>query len=87
MAVACGGIHVAVCSAPRQGGIESTRVISAHGHPVPLVRKGSRDELHEATDDTKLPALKLPDGTVPAHPCAVLSWVSQQPTPGALINA
>jgi hypothetical protein len=75
------------CAVLRGRGIESTRVISAHGHPIPLVRKGSRDELHEATYDTKLPALKLPDGTVPAQPCAVLSWVSQQPTPGALINA
>ena len=32
----------------------------------------------EATGDTKLPALKLPDGTVLAHSRAILAWISRQ---------
>jgi glutathione S-transferase len=43
-----------------------------------LLRKGSRDDLREATGDTKLPALKLPDGTVITHSRAILEWISQQ---------
>ena len=59
-------------------GIEYEKVIAAHGHPIPLLRKGSRDDLREATGDTKLPALKLPDGTVITHSRAILEWISQQ---------
>jgi hypothetical protein len=47
-------------------------VIAAHGHPIPFLRKGSREELRAATGDTKLPALKLADGTVIAHSRAIL---------------
>ena len=39
-------------------------MIAAHGHPIPFLRKGSREELRAATGDAKLPALKLPVGTV-----------------------
>jgi glutathione S-transferase len=53
-------------------------VIAAHGSPIPFLRKGSRDELREATGSTKLPALKLPDGTVLTHSRAILSWIEQQ---------
>ena len=60
----------------RAAGIEYEKVIAAPGHPIPFLRKGSRDELREATGDTKLPALKLPDGTVITHSRAILSWVS-----------
>jgi glutathione S-transferase len=42
------------------------------------LRKGSRQELQDATGATKLPALKLHDGTVITHSRAILSWISQQ---------
>ena len=44
-----------------------------------LLRKGARDELKDATG-TKLPALKLPDGTVITHSRAILAWIAQQPS-------
>lgn len=62
----------------RAGGIEYDKVIAAHGSPIPFLRKGSRDELREATGDTKLPALKLPDGTVLKHSRPILDWVRRQ---------
>jgi glutathione S-transferase len=62
----------------REAGIEYEKVIAAHGSPIPFLRKGSRDELREATGDTKLPALKLPDGTVITHSKPILSWIEQQ---------
>ncbi len=55
------------------------KVIAGHGNPLPFLRKGSREELRAATGDTKLPALKLPDGTVLTHSRAILAWVDQQP--------
>jgi glutathione S-transferase len=45
---------------------------------VGAVDAGSRDELREATGDTKLPALKLPDGTTVTHSRAILAWISRQ---------
>jgi hypothetical protein len=48
-----------VQEALREAGIEYEKVIAAHGNPIPFLRKGSRDELREATGDTKLPALKI----------------------------
>jgi glutathione S-transferase len=59
-------------------GIEYEKVVAAHGSPFPFLRKGSREELRAATGDRKLPALKLPDGTVLTHSRAILSWVDQQ---------
>jgi glutathione S-transferase len=59
-------------------GIEYEKVIAAHGSPLPFLRKGSREELRAATGATKLPALKLSDGTVLTHSRAILSWVSEQ---------
>ncbi len=53
-------------------------MIAAHGNPIPFLRKGSREELRQATGDTKLPALKLPDGTVITHSRAIKDWISQQ---------
>jgi glutathione S-transferase len=53
-------------------------VIAAHGSPLPFIRKGSREELRTATGATKLPALKLPDGTVLTHSRAILSWIGKQ---------
>lgn len=60
------------------GGVKYEKVVTAHGSPIPFLRKGSRDELRDATGATKLPALKLPDGTVITHSRAILSWISQQ---------
>jgi glutathione S-transferase len=59
-------------------GIEYEKVIAGHGNPIPFLRRGSRDELKAATGDTKLPAMKLPDGTVMTHSRAILSWVAEQ---------
>jgi glutathione S-transferase len=67
-----------VQEALRAAGIEYDKVIAAHGSPIPFMRKGSREELREATGATKLPALKLPDGTVITHSRAILSWIDQQ---------
>lgn len=61
----------------RAAGIDYEKVIAAHGSPIPFLRKGSRDQLREATGDTKLPALKLPDGSVLKHSKAILGWVSE----------
>ena len=62
----------------RAAGIEYDKVVAAHGSPIPFLRKGSRDELREATGGTKLPALKLADGTVITHSRAILAWIERQ---------
>jgi hypothetical protein len=67
-----------VQEALRAAGIDYEKVIAAHGHPIPFLRKGSREELREATGDTKLPALKLPDGTMLTHSRAILAWISRE---------
>ena len=59
-------------------GIEYEKVVAAHGSPIPFLRKGSREELREATGTTKLPTLKLADGRVIANSRAILSWIDQQ---------
>jgi glutathione S-transferase len=59
-------------------GIEYEKVIAAHGSPIPLLRKGSREDLRAATGATKLPTLKLSDGTVLTHSRAIFSWIAQQ---------
>jgi glutathione S-transferase len=59
-------------------GIEYEKVVAAHGNPIPFLRKGSREELREATGDTKLPALKLADGTVIAPSRAIHAWIGEQ---------
>ena len=58
--------------------IEYEKVIAAHGSPIPFLRKGSREELRAATGSTKLPALKLPDGTVLTHSRAIQAWIREQ---------
>ena len=77
-----GGARVHPCrrvqEALRAAGIEYEKVIAAHGSPIPFLRKGSREKLREQTGSEKLPALKLPDGTVLTHSRAILSWVEQQ---------
>jgi glutathione S-transferase len=67
-----------VQEALRRAGIEYQKVIAGHGSPIPLLRRGSRDHLFEATGTTKLPTLKLPDGTVISHSRAILTWVREQ---------
>jgi hypothetical protein len=70
-----GGPRIHPCrrvqEALRAGGIEYDKVIAGHGNPIPFLRKGSRDELREATGTNKLPALKLPDGRVINHSRAI----------------
>jgi glutathione S-transferase len=62
----------------RDAGVEYDKIIGGHGSPIPFLRKGSRDELRAATGQEKLPALKLPDGTVLTHSREILAWVNQQ---------
>ena len=82
-----GGPRVHPCrrvqEALRAAGIEYEKVIAAHGSPIPFLRKGSREELEAATGDKKVPALKLPDGTVIIHSKAILAWVAEQRRTGA----
>ena len=78
-----GGPRVHPCrrvqEALRESGVPYAKVIAAHGNPIPFLRKGSRDELEQATGSKKLPALKLADGTVLTHGKAILAWVKEQP--------
>ena len=69
-----------VQEAMRSAGIEYEKVIAAQGSPIPFLRRGSREELRQATGDTKLPTLKLTDGTVLHHSGAILAWVARQPS-------
>jgi len=77
-----GGPRIHPCrriqEALRDAGIEYEKVVAAHGNPIPFLRKGSREDLEAATGQTKLPALKLPDGTVIAHSRSILKWVAEQ---------
>lgn len=77
-----GGPRIHPCrrvqEALREAHIEYDKVIAAHGSPLPFLRKGSRDELRDATGATKLPTLKLSDGTVITHSRAIRSWIAQQ---------
>ncbi len=77
-----GGPRIHPCrrvqEAMREAGIAYEKVIAGHGSPIPFLRKGSRDELRQATRDTKLPSLKLPDGRVITHSRAILAWVAEQ---------
>jgi len=58
--------------------IEYDKVIAGHGSPIPFLRKGSREELRAATGTTKLPAMKLPDGTVLTPSRAIRAWAAEQ---------
>jgi hypothetical protein len=77
-----GGPRVHPCRRVQEGlraaDIRYDKVIAGHGSPLPFLRKGSREDLRAATADTKLPALKLPDGTVITHSRAILAWVRRQ---------
>ena len=67
-----------VQEAMHAAGIEYKKVIAGHGHPVPFMRKGSRDELKAATGTKKLPTLVLADGTVISHTGPILAWIKKQ---------
>lgn len=67
-----------VQEALREAGISYRKVIGGHGNPIPFLRRGSREELRQATGQTKLPALKLPDGRVVTHSRAILKWIEEQ---------
>ncbi len=77
-----GGPRIHPCrrvqEALRAAGLPYEKVIAAHGSPFPFLRKGSREELRAATGETKLPALKLADGTVITQSRAILRWVKAQ---------
>ncbi len=62
----------------RDAHIDYDKVVAAHGSPIPFMRKGSREQLRDATGQTKLPALKLTDGTVLTPSRAILAWVGDQ---------
>ena len=76
-----------VQEAMRERGIEYEKVVAAHGSPIPFLRKGSREDLRAATGDTKLPALKLSEGTVLTHSKAILAWVKEQSGAAAVTAA
>ena len=67
-----------VQAAMREKGVAYEKIVAAKGNPIPFLRRGSREDLRQATGDTKLPALKLPDGTVLTHSKEILGWVEQQ---------
>ena len=67
-----------VQEAMRAKNIAFEKVIAGHGSPIPFLRKGSRDELQEATGTTKLPTLKLADGTVITPSRKIMSWIAEQ---------
>ncbi len=77
-----GGARMHPCrrvqEALRAAGIDYDKRIAAHGSPIPFLRKGSRESVREVTGDTKLPAMRLPDGTVLEHSRAILAWIRQQ---------
>jgi hypothetical protein len=68
-----------VQEALKAAGIAYEKTIAAHGNPIPFLRKGSREELEKETGTTKLPVLKLADGTVIAGSRAIIAWVGEQP--------
>lgn len=67
-----------VQDALREAGIEYRRVNGGHGHPIPFLRRGSRERVRQATGEEKLPALVLADGTVIVHSKKILRWVAEQ---------
>ena len=64
-----------VQEALRAAGIEYEKVVAGHGSPIPFLRRGSREELRSATGETKLPVLRLADGTVIAHSKQIFAWI------------
>lgn len=69
-----------VQKALREAGIECDKVVAAHGNPIPFLRKDDREELRAITGDTKLPVLRLPDGTTVTHSRDIRRWIDTQRT-------
>jgi glutathione S-transferase len=67
-----------VQEALRAADIAYEKTLAAHGSPIPFLRKGSRDELLEQTGTTKLPTLKLADGSTISGSRAIIAWVGRQ---------
>ena len=67
-----------VQEALRTAGIDYEKVIAGQGSPIPFLRKRSRAGLRDATGTTKLPTLKLRDGTVISHSRAILAWIAAE---------
>jgi RND superfamily putative drug exporter len=67
-----------VQEALRAADIRYEKVIAGHCNPLPFLRNESREHLQAATGATKLPALKLPDGTIVTHSRAILAWIDTQ---------
>ena len=61
----------------RSADIPYRKIVAAHGSPWPWRRKDDRQELEAQTGSKKLPALKLPDGTVLEHSKAILAWARE----------
>lgn len=61
-----------------EAGIEFEKVVAGHGSPFPFLRKDDRGELAAQTGAKKLPAMKLPDGTVMTHSREILHWIKQE---------
>jgi glutathione S-transferase len=82
-----GGPRVHPCrrvqKALNAAGIEYHKVIAGPGRPFGIGFKGKRPELKTMTGAEKLPALKLPDGTVLTHSPQILRWIKQQKKAGA----
>jgi glutathione S-transferase len=82
-----GGPRIHPCrrvqEALRAADIDYDKVIAAHGSPIPFLRKGSREDLRAATGDTKLPALKLADGTVLSPSREIFAWIERRAAPPA----
>jgi glutathione S-transferase len=77
-----GGPRIHPCrrvqEALRAKGIPYEKVVAAHGSPIPFLRKGTREQLRADTGDTKLPALKLANGTVLSPSRAIMAWIAEQ---------
>jgi len=77
-----GGPRIHPCrrvqEAMREAEIEYEKIVAAHGNPIPFLRKGSREELRAATGETKLPTLKLADGSVITHSRGIFAWIEEQ---------
>ncbi len=80
-----GGPRVHPCrrvqEAMKAADIEYRKVVAAHGSPIRLLRKGSREGLREVTGAEKLPSLKLADGSVITHSRGILAWIRAQRPP------
>lgn len=77
-----GGLRFHPCrrvqEALRAANIAYEKEIAGHGSPIPFLRKGSREKLRKETGTTKLPTMKLPDGTVLIGDGAILAWIRTQ---------